>query len=358
MIPVVSVIFAFPEHHGAAQSLSEFKEFLSQRPKPLKIRFFKYYPEAPDFPIYYYDVHFQQDGYLIKYHECGKKGGPAWHSTTNWNMLGKAGSFYWSLDGNSLDHFDMATIPTKYIRNSVSSEHDSTGLYELYDVLNLGLTYAPLWRLQFDGPTFAVTNAFPSAGRPAASECTRALSGKFLVSGEEEIVTGVDMDVYYWASKETAEPRKFHWVIDYSYERDPFASPVIPSVINYGLVKLDGKEKQLNRINIERFEFCSSVHSSAFMPKNVLTNGLELLSIRNINADGELTLTNSHGVVQTVEEYSEEWDKWWNRRQSASKLSKLFPVIFGAFLCFAVFLFLRGDRSKKHKSTNEPKAGT
>ena len=253
--------------HGDTRGFENFSRYLTQEPRALKIRFLKYYPQKRDFPVDFFDVHFQSDAYLIKHSRVVQTNEFDWRAMTDHVLSVRWDDIYYYHDSGTIFYHDVSNNPNT--RNRVVYKHDWY-IRDLYSVLNLGLSGAPLWKVSFTDDAIYATNSFPSVDRPSAGVSRKSLSGNVLYGGNGAVI-GLDLPLVYssWPEKRSGS-RKYHWLVDYHYNERFLSEPAMPSVINSRSVQTNGSTNQLHQIIVDHFEYCDRLDRSSFMPDNIL----------------------------------------------------------------------------------------
>ena len=345
---------------SGAQDLDDFKKFVTQDIKPVKIRFLKYYPRYREHLVSFYDVHYQSNAYIVKHTNFTQTNDFDWPDfdwpiltnytvSVNWNNIyytyNKAAWF----QDSSLKDEDVYyhEIREKLMNSETMNAHDKI-IYDLHEVLNLGVTYAPLWEFTIDGETISSTNSFPSDKRPTASERRFSVIGDILVNVNDTVV-GLDLwGVRLWLDEEV-DSGDYHWLKEYHYD-DTFSSePSMPSIIDYKGVR-NNTTIQLHRFIIDHFEYSRYLPETNFLPVNVLGE-TNINTYYRMTDDGWI-YTNEVGHLMVKVNNGEDRRLMTGLDRFMMKFIKIIPILILILLSSFVFWFIRTKAGPRSTKTN------
>ncbi len=332
----ILVVWPFYVISGISQSFDGLVNFLSQKPRPLGIKFHVFHPIHRTSPVKFYEVHLQSNGFVIKRANIVQENKINRNLAKDYECLVKFENMYYvSREGSVFfcDETAASEVPRR-IYNSYF-----VAIYLIHGVLNLGVKYAPLWNIEFSGSDFTVNNNYPSVDNPFSGDISSSLSGTVLVDSTETVL-GLDIPaIYVWTAGET-HAEKYSWSFNYSYDIRFHDEPNMPSVIDQRIHDdTNGTIRHLRTV-IEYFEYREAKDRDFFMPSNVI---FDPITFYYEYGDGKWRYTNQFGKIEYTDFSFNEVDI--NRQHWATIF---FPVLMLVLLLWSVYVFLRfGKRNNR-----------
>ena len=321
---------------GTAQSYKDYVTYLSQDSKSLSVKFFKYWPEYRDYPVKFYEVHFQPNGYIVKYADAIQKEKINRNEVNNYEYSVHFNDVHYRFHDGTMFYCDLIAGSRMPLTFGIQFD---LHVYHIHLLLNLGIAEAPLWDIEFSGNTFYATNSFPSLDRPFADKSRSSLSGNIFVNSSGT-VTGLDIPNIYMWDENSKSASKFHWLIDYDYDLQLTNEPRIPNIITQNVPSVPGSTKQLWRLVIEDLEYKEKLDDNAFLPANVITNAIDNYYVC---IDKKWYYTNHLGKL-TLRDFRPSNFELVEERRSLAK--KYFPILMVLLVGISAYFMVRGK--KKH----------
>lgn len=296
---------AFPQTTG------EQWDFLRNPEYPFKATYIKYYPDKPDVPAEFVDIHIQKDGYVYTKHQAKtSERPPKWIASDQRDMVVRYRDTHWryKAEVNELTYYDPATIGMEVRVNNPVLNADYIAMLEINNLLHWGVTYVDgeSWTISANGDIYAdndvkVSGGFLKDGMPVGGGSLPDKAQLHIIKRRDDMTA----------------PQHFNWTLEYEWDVPP---KVVPREIIYTFVHESAKPQLLNALYV--LEASSGDAVSAYAQKDFTPDALvghELNYYYMVQADGALAFTNSVGEL-AVKQTSGKLDEYFERRRIVRRI--------------------------------------
>ncbi|HEY3854101.1 MAG TPA: hypothetical protein VGO67_06890 [Verrucomicrobiae bacterium] len=269
---------------------AKFKSFIESPPIVTRVSYAHYYPgRTNQYPVQYFTAKWQTNAFLriasddIQTVTTLPKANIKWKAKASCQCK----NIWWKIDGAHKDEmvWDQNTNP-KDNENQIKTDV-SASLQSFSSLMNMGVEHVGIASIHWDGDAFCCTNIIDGD--------KWCITGQ-LVTDALDRAKEMDLDLVFF-DKTLTEPRRWKWVLDYSYNV-PLSAAYLPDKITtrsvtdhedvildeYKIITLQTADRPLPAASFSADIFKNAVSRTYFESNNELAyleNGVKHIRMKN-----------------------------------------------------------------------------